>query len=688
MWRPALLIFLFSSVPFAQTTESSIFRAVLLPASETPAVANLNARGAADVTISILRDASGQIVSGTVDILAHVTFPAAAVATGLGIWSGNTGQAGTLAFNSTLSAQLPFNIQANGDTIHLAVQVPAENTVGVAALRALYANPTAYYVNLLTTANPNGAMRGQLQRAQKLVLLALLSSNNVVPVAYPQGYGAAQVVAIGTRDAAGNWTSGEILSSASFYSQDPTSLTSMQIHIGSAGTNGALALTAPLPAGITPVANGSTVVGPYYTEISTTTAIQTGTFTNLFTNPGVLYLDLHTSGSPNGSLRGQLHATDAMTFPLLLNSANETAATNVTSSAAGSLTLYTLRHEDGSIAAGTFLTDLNYRWPAPMQFLGLYLHSAVAGHSGPIALQVAPDFHTDSGFGNYFGWSFPFADAASLSTMNGLVAQPAAYYADLHSISDPGGAARAQLAALSTPGSVVTAVVSATLDPSTSTSLVPGGLISIFGTNLARVATDLSGWSGQTLPYTLNGVHVTIGGRPAPLLYVSPSQINAQVPLDMPLPPIAFGQSRTAMVLVSDSNGALASETLRVDLTQPSIFFSPSPAILKNADFSLVSAANPCKPGDVILIYGTGMGETTPPIVAGQILPNGLIANTLPPSVSIGGRPASVIYSIASPAFPGLYQVAVTVPAGITGASPLVMQQGAATSNTVVLMVR
>jgi len=69
----------------------------------------------------------------------------------------------------------------------------------------------------------------------------------------------------------------------------------------------------------------------------------------------------------------------------------------------------------------------------------------------------------------------------------------------------------------------------------------------------------------------------------------------------------------------------------------------PTPATLKNADFTLVSGTNPCK---------------------------------------------SVIYSIASPAFPGLYQVAVTVPAGTGGPSPLVPRQGAAASNTVLPMVR
>jgi uncharacterized protein (TIGR03437 family) len=54
----------------------------------------------------------------------------------------------------------------------------------------------------------------------------------------------------------------------------------------------------------------------------------------------------------------------------------------------------------------------------------------------------------------------------------------------------------------------------------------------------------------------------------------------------------------------------------------------------------------------------------------------------------MGGRPATVVYSAASPGFTGLYQVAVTVPTGVTGQVPLQLQMGAATSNTVTIPVQ
>ena len=678
MWRPAALLFLLSPVSLAQTAETTIFRAILLPASEVPAVTNLNAKGVADVTVSVTRDASGQISSGTVDVLARVTFPAAATGIGLGIWAGNPGQTGVLTFNTGLSAKSPDSIQANGDSIHLAVQVTPDNTSAVAALRNLYANPAQYYVNVLTSANPNGAMRGALQRAQIVTLMALLSSDNVVPPSFPQGYGAALVVAIGTRDASGNWTSGEIYCSASYSLQDPSTFTTFQIHVGSAGTNGTMVFQAPLPAGIAPPPGGSGTLGPYYIELVTTTALQTGAFTNFFTDAGALYIDLHSSASPNGSLRGQLHATDSMAFPLLLSSANEPAPTSTAANATASLTLNTLRNEDGSIAAAVFLSDIDYRLPAAAQFFGLFLHQGAAGQSGPADMQATPDFHSDTGFGNYFGWSLPVIDAFSLSTLNDMVANPASYYADLHTIADPSGAARAQFAPPPAASSI-TAVLSANLDPN-ATSLVPGGLISIFGSNLAPVATGLNGWSGNTLPFALNGIRLLIGGRPAPLLYVSPGQLNAEVPVDL--------TGTSAQVMVTNASGVIASYTANVVSSAPAIFFYPTPAILKNADFSLVTAANPVKSGDAIVVYATGLGQTSPALTTGLAPAIGSLDGTTPVTATIGGKPATVIYSVASPSFPGLYQVGMTVPPVVSGPSPLVLTQGGVASNTVTLAMK
>lgn len=323
------------------------------------------------------------------------------------------------------------------------------------------------------------------------------------------------MVAIGTRDAAGNWTSGEVYLWASASSSDPSALTGFHIHQGQSGTTGAIGITGTLPAGTIPDPNGLAAVGPLYAEITTTNAVQTGVFSNLFTNPTSLYLDLHTAQNSNGILRAQLRTTDSTTFPLLLDSANELPAPPVRLVAPANVTVYTLRNEDGTVAVGTVLSEIHLRFPGPQQFIGFYIHDAGPGSDGPISIKAVPDFYSDTGFGAYFGWSAP---VASLAALNDALENPEKHYLNLHSSSLPTGVVRAQMGSVP-PHAGVTAVIAANLDKN-ATAIAPGGLISIFGSNLAKVPADLSAWIGQQLPARLNGARVTIGGKVAPLLYV------------------------------------------------------------------------------------------------------------------------------------------------------------------------
>ena len=674
MLKAALLVFVLPFACFAQAVETQMFRAVLLPASEVPAVSS-TAKGTADVFASLVRDSSGQIVSGTVDILARVTFTAGATATGLGVWSGNAGQNGSLVFNSTLTGSNSYAIQTN-DSIHQAIQVTTDNAAGIAALRAMVQNPAGYYVNLLTTANASGVIRGQLLRAQAAVLIARMTSSDVSPAPASAGFGVAQVVAIGTKDAAGNWNSAEVYLSATYSTQDQTAFTGFQVHAGTAGVTTTASLAPAFPGGVTPTPTGAGSIGPFYMELSTTTAAQTGSFSSLFSNPASQYVDLRTTGNPNGLMRGQLQAAGRVTLQVPLSFANELHPTSNAAAAPAALSIYTILNPDGTIAAGSMQADVDYRFTSAQQFLGLYLHHAPAGQDGPVAVQVGPDFHSDTASGNSFTWSAPIVDTATLES---VLQHPDEWYLNLPTLDDPTGAARAQLQAASVGAPAVNAVISADLDKA-ATSLAPNGLVSIFGSSFSKVAFDLNGWSGTQLPFYLNGLGVTIGGRPAPLLYVSPSQINAQVPADVP--------PGSQLLVVGNAGGPIASYTVNITEAAPAIFFSPVAAILKNVDFSLVSTANPAKAGDVVLVYCTGMGQTTPALFTGMAPAPGVLARTSAAAATIGGKAATVVYSIASPGFAGLYQVAVSVPAGVTGSVPLVLQQGSATSNTVTLIVK
>jgi uncharacterized protein (TIGR03437 family) len=675
MGKAAVWGLLFSISAMAQTAGTTFFRAVLLPNNEVPAV-NVAARGTADVVVNAITDQSGQIASGTIDILTRVNFTAGATAMGLGIWSGAAGQNGARVVNTNLSIGNQRVLLAGGDVVHLTVQVAADDQVLLPVLRNLYQNNGSFYVNLATTAFPNGAIRGQLQRAQGTVLMALMSSDNVVTTPTAQAHGVAQVVAIGTRDASGNWTSGEAYFSASYYSEDLTPFTVFDIHPGAAGVASSQALAAVMPPTVTPDPTGSGGIGAFNTEVTITTPLQVAALGGMFGSPSSWYIDMHTSGNPAGLMRGQLRPTEQIVFPLTLASGNETAVPGVPAAAMLNLTLYALRNEDGSLAAGTFLTDMDYRLDGPTQFIGLYLRRAPQGQDGPVAMRLAPDFYSDSWMGSYYNWSPPNVDGA---TIEELLKNPENYYLNLHTLSQPAGAARGQLAASVTAPPAIAAAISINLDKA-ATTLAPGELFTIFGSNLAKASASLGGWSGQTLPVSLNGSAVHVGGRDAPLLYVSPGQINAQIPID--LAPGIYS------VTAGNANGVSTALTVNVAATAPAIFFYPVAAVLKNADYSLVSSSNPAKAGDALVVYATGLGTTNPPVPPGQLVPDGVLANTATVTASIGGKPATVIYSIATSHSIGLYQVAVTVPAGVTGTVPLTLQQGGVASNTVNISVK
>ena len=82
-------------------------------------------------------------------------------------------------------------------------------------------------------------------------------------------------------------------------------------------------------------------------------------------------------------------------------------------------------------------------------------------------------------------------------------------------------------------------------------------------------------------------------------------------------------------------------------------------------------------------------GQSIPPaLTTGGLVSTTALLNTGAASVTIGGKDATVIYSLASPGFAGLYQTAVTVPDGLTGSVPLVLKIGGASSNSVNVAVQ
>jgi uncharacterized protein (TIGR03437 family) len=176
-----------------------------------------------------------------------------------------------------------------------------------------------------------------------------------------------------------------------------------------------------------------------------------------------------------------------------------------------------------------------------------------------------------------------------------------------------------------------------------------------------------------------------VNGVAAPLFYVSPQQINFQMPA------VTVGGSVPVIVVSGgiDSLGA----AVNIAAAGPGIFTVNSNGMgqgaVLNQDFSPNSGQNPAAVGSVIQIYATGLGLTAPPVAAGQPgagAPYDLTVNT--PVVTIGGVAAQVLFSGLAPGFVGLYQVNVQVPPGpATGTVFLQIQVNGQTSNSASIVI-
>jgi uncharacterized protein (TIGR03437 family) len=203
------------------------------------------------------------------------------------------------------------------------------------------------------------------------------------------------------------------------------------------------------------------------------------------------------------------------------------------------------------------------------------------------------------------------------------------------------------------PAGTVTAVANAA---SFQPGLASATWISVFGTNLSAstYAWQNSDFVNGLLPTSLQGVSVSINGVAAYVAYISPTQINVLAPDDA-----TIGTVQVQVTAANQTSNALSTPKTAL---APAFFTLGGGAYVAalHADYSVVGASNPAKPGETILLYGTGFGPTTPPTPAP-------LAN--PVQIKIGGIAATVAF--AGLVGPGLYQFNVTVPSLPTGDAPV-----------------
>ena len=207
----------------------------------------------------------------------------------------------------------------------------------------------------------------------------------------------------------------------------------------------------------------------------------------------------------------------------------------------------------------------------------------------------------------------------------------------------------------------------------------PGGLFTMMAKDLAGGVNSVT---SPNLPTLLDGVTVAINGIPAPLAYVSPTQINAQVPFE-----VGSGPATLALI----RNG-VAGQPVPITIadTAPQIFLTTGThAAALNRDSSVNSAGNPALTGSVISVFWTGQGQVNNPVTTGApatpLFLNTTVAST---TATIGGQPAVVLYSGLAPGYVGLAQANLQIPDLPSGDYPVVLTVGSTTSNTATVSIK
>jgi len=212
-------------------------------------------------------------------------------------------------------------------------------------------------------------------------------------------------------------------------------------------------------------------------------------------------------------------------------------------------------------------------------------------------------------------------------------------------------------------------------------AIAGGSLIAIFGADLASGTQAASSFP---LPATLLDTRVIFNNIPAPLLYVSPGQINAQVPFEI----------QPGAVQVQASRGGVAGAVREViaGAVSPGIFTLDQQgqgAVLHADDFRPVNENAPARSGETVIIFCTGLGPLRSPVSSGGAAPDPAPETQSKPLVNIANLPAAVTYAGLAPGFAGLYQVNVQLPAGLpAGVQPLQIIINGVPSNTVGLRIK
>src|ERR1019366_3754615 len=190
--------------------------------------------------------------------------------------------------------------------------------------------------------------------------------------------------------------------------------------------------------------------------------------------------------------------------------------------------------------------------------------------------------------------------------------------------------------------------------------IAPGELLNLYGANLA---SGIQVASGVPFATTIGKMQVMVINIPAPIYYVYPTVLAAIVPYGV--------TGSIAKVQVFTNNVPPNAVTAWISKTAPGVLTQSQNGLgygdVIHLNGTLVNAQSPAQIGETVSVYVTGLGAVSPTIADGDAGPTNPLANTAGTIAAyIGGVQATVAYAGLAPQLAGLYQINLTVPAGLT----------------------
>jgi hypothetical protein len=476
-----------------------IFRPIMSPALENPPIP-LDAEGAALVEVNVNRDPqTGAITSGTVIFDVDYRFPSPVTITGLHIHNGAAGVNGPVVIDTGTNSTSTAVLNATRGNIFRVVDINSSNTNAIAALNGLFSDPTQYYINMHTTVNPGGVIRGQLSKDVYVFYNQMTQAEENPPTGVTGTANSMTYVRL-DRDSTGNVTGGAVSFNINYNMGSAQTFTGLHIHNGKIGVNGPVVINTGI-SGSNSVVTNADGTGSINREVAIAATDPAFDYLRgLIENPENYYVNIHTTQFGGGAIRSQL-VKEKYHFKTNMSPANEVPPiTGVDTAATGWVTATVSRDANGNLNGGVVTFDVNFTNSGPITFTGLHIHfPGVAGANGAVVINtgLGPTATLDSatGSGNVTRLvTIDPTNATQMAALQALITAPDTAYINIHTTQFGGGVARSQMfpvvntvAQAAGGGDWLTAV---TVHNSSTTSAVQG-IVDFFTSNGAPMPASV-----------------------------------------------------------------------------------------------------------------------------------------------------------------------------------------------------